>query len=195
MTLAPMETTPEQQMGAQLAAGSRLNLSSEACPEQTATAECAAEQVSQGHRKGRRQNGAAGQKVSRSGRGGRTLDGSGLGKIMRILIRSAIRHEQQLTILEADRSYVFFMETNSHGIIGLLTVTQASATWHQKFEEGTVRTSLRATLWGVILMERQACLEKIEKDTQVLQVAETAGWATRTPLQWIYNEWNPEQKK
>ena len=56
MTLAPMETTPEQQMGAQLAAGSRLNLSSEACPEQTATAECAAEQVSQGHRKGRRQN-------------------------------------------------------------------------------------------------------------------------------------------
>ena len=123
------------------------------------------------------------------------MDGSGLGKIMRILIRSAIRHEQQLTILEADRSYVFFMETNSHGIIGLLTVTQASATWHQKFEEGTVRTSLRATLWGVILMERQACLEKIEKDTQVLQVAETAGWATRTPLQWIYNEWNPEQKK
>eukprot|EP00439_Symbiodinium_sp_Y106_P069638 s5128_g12.t1 len=89
------------------------------------------------------------------------LDEETIRRIMRILIRSAIRHEPQLTILEADRSYAFFMETNSHGIIGLLT--QASTMWHQKFEEGTV--------------------------------AETAGWATRTPLQWIYNEWNPEQKK
>ena len=71
---------------------------------------------------------------------------------MRILIRSAIRHEPQLTILEADRSYAFFMETNSHGIIGLLT--QASTMWHQKFEEGTVRTSLRATLWGAKRMHK-----------------------------------------
>ena len=73
-------------------------------------------------------------------------------RIMRILIRSAIRHEPQLTILEADRSYAFFMETNSHGIIGLLT--QASTMWHQKFEEGTVRTSLRATLWGAKRMHK-----------------------------------------
>ena len=78
-----------------------------------------------------------------------------------------------------------WMETNSHGIVGMLT--QASTAWHQEFEEGTVNTSLRATLWGVILMEWQARLEKIEKDAQVLQVAETAGWATR--------KWNPEQKK
>ena len=60
------------------------------------------------------------------------------------------------------------------------------AAWHQKYEEGTVKTSLRAMLWGVLLMEWQARL--IEKDTQVLQLAETAGWATRP-------EWNPEQKK
>ena len=49
------------------------------------------------------------------------LDEDTIRRIMRILIRSAIRHEQQLTILEANRSYVLFMETNSHGIIGLLT--------------------------------------------------------------------------
>ena len=46
-------------------------------------------------------------------------------------------------------------------------------------------------------MEWQARLEKIEKDARAStgRVAETAGWATRTPLQWVYNEWNPEQKK
>ena len=49
------------------------------------------------------------------------LDEDTIRRIMRILIRSAIRHEQQLTILEANTSYVLFMETNSHGIIGLLT--------------------------------------------------------------------------
>ena len=51
---------------------------------------------------------------------------------------------------------MFFMETNSHGIVSMLT--QASTTWHQKYEEGTVATSLRATLWGVLLMEWQARL-------------------------------------
>ena len=103
---------------------------------------------------------------------------------MRLLIRSDNRHEKQLTILEADRSFVRFMETHSHGIVSMHT--QASTAWHQKYEEGTVKTSLRAMLWGVLLMEWQARL--IEKDTQVLQLAETAGWATRP-------EWNPEQKK
>ena len=34
-------------------------------------------------------------------------------------------------------------------------LTQASTAWHQEYE-GTVKTSLRATLWGVLLMEWQA---------------------------------------
>ncbi|CAE7247000.1 pksN [Symbiodinium natans] len=122
-----------------------------------------------------------------------SLDEETVRTALKTLVKTALRHEHQLTILEADRSYVFFLDTTNHGIVSMLI--QASATWNTKFEEGTVNTSLRATLWGVLLMEWKARLEKIESDTKVLQVAETAGWATRSPLQWIYNEWNPVQKK
>ncbi|CAE7718890.1 unnamed protein product [Symbiodinium sp. CCMP2592] len=62
-------------------------------------------------------------------------------------------------------------------------------------EAGTIKQSLRSTLWGVMLLEWQARLEKIEKYPQALQTAETAGWTSRSPLQWAYTEWNPEQKK
>ncbi|CAE7214543.1 Pol [Symbiodinium natans] len=122
-----------------------------------------------------------------------SLDEETVRTALKTLVKTALRHEHQLTILEADRSYVFFLDTTNHGIVSMLI--QASATWNTKFEEGTVNTSLRATLWGVLLMEWKARLEKIESDAKVLQVAETAGWATRSPLQWIYNEWNPVQKK
>ena len=79
------------------------------------------------------------------------LDEETIKRILRLLVRAASRHEQQLTSLEADRSYVFFLEVGHHGLIGMLV--QASQAWHQQFEAGTVTTSLRATLWGVLLLE------------------------------------------
>ena len=74
-------------------------------------------------------------------------------------------------------------------------LVQASQAWHQHFEAGTVTTSLRATLWGVLLLEWKTRLDKIENDVNALQTAETAHWITRTPLQWTCTEWNAEQKK
>ena len=121
------------------------------------------------------------------------LDEETIKRILRLLVRAASRHEQQLTSLEADRSYVFFLEVGHHGLIGMLV--QASQAWHQQFEAGTVTTSLRATLWGVLLLEWKTRLDKIENDVNALQTAETAHWITRTPLQWTYTEWNAEQKK
>ncbi|CAE7336147.1 pksN [Symbiodinium pilosum] len=121
------------------------------------------------------------------------LDEATIRRTLRTLIGAAARHEQQLTSLEADRSYVLFLETGNHGMINMLI--QASQAWHQQYEAGTVTTTLRATLWGVLLLEWQARLTKIEQDTQALQTAETANWILRTPLQWVYTEWNAEQKK
>ena len=121
------------------------------------------------------------------------LDEETIKRILRLLVRAASRHEQQLTSLEADRSYVFFLEVGHHGLIGMLV--QASQAWHQQFEAGTVTTSLRATLWGVLLLEWKTRLDKIENDANALQTAEAAHWITRTPLQWTYTEWNTEQKK
>ena len=121
------------------------------------------------------------------------LDEETIRRILRLLVRAVSRHEQQLTSLEADRSYVFFLEVGHHGLIGMLV--QASQAWHQQFEAGTVTTSLRATLWGVLLLEWKTRLDKIENDANALQTAEAAHWITRTPLQWTYTEWNAEQKK
>ena len=75
------------------------------------------------------------------------LDEETLRSILRVLVRAASRHEQQLTSLEADRSYVIFLETGNHGMIDMMI--QASQTWHQQYEAGTVKTALRATLWGL----------------------------------------------
>ncbi|CAE7718877.1 pksN [Symbiodinium sp. CCMP2592] len=90
------------------------------------------------------------------------LDEATMRSILRVLLKAVSRHEHQMAMLEADRSFVFFLETGPHGMVGLLV---------------------------------QARLEKTETDTQAWQTAETAGWITRSPLQWAYTEWNPEQKK
>ncbi|CAE7233360.1 unnamed protein product, partial [Symbiodinium microadriaticum] len=63
------------------------------------------------------------------------------------------------------------------------------------FEAGTVTTSLKATLWGILLMEWQLRLQKTGTDEKMLRIMENAGWAQRSPLQWCYTEWNPEQGK
>ena len=74
-------------------------------------------------------------------------------------------------------------------------LAQASTTRHQGFEAGTVTTSLKATLWGILLMEWQLRLQKTGTDEKMLRIMENAGWAQRSPLQWCYTEWNPEQGK
>ncbi|CAE6924592.1 unnamed protein product [Symbiodinium sp. CCMP2592] len=121
------------------------------------------------------------------------LDEAAMRSILRVLLKAVSRHEHQMAMLEADRSFVFFLETGPHGMVGLLA--QASQNWHQQFELGNIKQSLRSTLWGVLLMEWQARLEKIETDTQALQTAEAAGWISRSPLQWAYTEWHAEQQK
>ena len=122
------------------------------------------------------------------------LDEDTIRRVMGLLIRSAIRCEQQLTILEADRSFVFFMETNSHGIVSMLTQASTALASEIRGRDGQSVTE-SYSVGCTLVMEWQARLEKIEKDPQVLQVAETATWATRTPLQWVYNEWFRSRKK
>ena len=45
------------------------------------------------------------------------LDEDSIRRILRLLVRAEIRHEQQMTILEADRSYIFFIETKDLGVV------------------------------------------------------------------------------
>ncbi|CAE7395993.1 pksN [Symbiodinium pilosum] len=54
------------------------------------------------------------------------LDEETIRRILRTLVRAAARREQQLTSLEADRSYVLFLETGNHGMINVLAQAGAS---------------------------------------------------------------------
>ncbi|CAE7238885.1 unnamed protein product [Symbiodinium natans] len=49
-----------------------------------------------------------------------SLDEETVRTALKALVKTALRHEHQLTILEADRSYVFFLDTTNHGIVSML---------------------------------------------------------------------------
>ena len=116
MTLAPMETTPEQQMAAVWGLSSPL---AAATAQQKPATGRQRNQNAQPN-KFRKGMGKGGGRMAPQTKGGREMEEEeeiwmdqdmGLGedtirRIMRILIRSALCHEQQLTILEADRRYI-----------------------------------------------------------------------------------------
>ena len=61
------------------------------------------------------------------------------------VLRAAIRHEQQFNILEADRSYIFSVETKDLRIVPI-----ARASEHDL--ASGLRSGHGATLWGVLLI-------------------------------------------
>ena len=164
----PMETTPEQQLAAVWSlssptASTAPTLPRQGQPNRQRTPVAQQNKFRKGVGKG------AGKAMSYAKRTRKQeeeeelwmdseLDEATIRRTLRTLVRAAARHEQQLTSLEAD-SYVLFLETGNHGMISMLI--QASQAWRQQYEAGTVTTTLRATLWGVLLLEWQARLTRI----------------------------------
>eukprot|EP00439_Symbiodinium_sp_Y106_P003703 s9611_g1.t1 len=106
--------------------------------------------------------------------------------------QAASRHEQQLTSLEADRSYVFFLEVGHHGLIGIGPSQPGLAPALRSRHRDDVSTG---DTMGCPPSRVEDPTRQDRNDVNALQTAETAHWITRTPLQWTYTEWNVEQKK
>ena len=131
----------------------------------------AAAQISQGSRKGRWQNGSASQERPRTGGGG-VPDGSryGFGRG-----NNPESHETADSLatnsLPSSRpigALCSLWKTNSHGIVSMLT--QASTTWHQKYEGGDSRNVAEGNVVGSTPDGVAGpIVEKIEKDPQVLR--------------------------
>ena len=93
------------------------------------------------------------------------------------------RHEAALQLLEADRSWILFMEAGELGIIPQLM--QTTATWKKSRTQGTCKC-LRQALMGALLMELAARLQKLEADAPAQQRLSKAKLLSTEPLAWHY---------
>ena len=99
----------------------------------------------------------------------------GLAKIM-------ARHEAALQLLEADRSWIMFMDSGDLGITQQLINTATS--WKQSRAQGTCNCGRRQALMGARLMELEARMTKILTDQDAQQKLITAGLLSKDPWKW-----------
>ena len=103
------------------------------------------------------------------------------------LARMMARHEMALQQLEADRSWVIFVDSGSLGIINQLMLT--TATWKKQRSKNECSCSLRA-----MLMELEARMAKLETDTSAQTPLVRAKILLQDPLRWQYTRWNQEKQ-
>ena len=106
-----------------------------------------------------------------------------------------LRHEAQLQMLEVDRSYVLFLNTEPLGVIPLLK--EASERWKQLKETGKVTASLRCTLLTSVLLELQTRVQKVAAEPETRKKCEEAEWCSTgedAGLRWYYKRWDPVAK-
>ena len=108
------------------------------------------------------------------------------------LARMMARHETALQQLEADRSWVIFIDSGSLGIINQLM--RATATWKKQRSKNECSCSLRQALMGAMLMELEARMVKLETDASAQTPLARAKILLQDPLRWQYTKWNSEQK-
>ncbi|CAE7326556.1 kptA [Symbiodinium microadriaticum] len=87
------------------------------------------------------------------------------------LAKMLARHEMALQQLEADRSWVIFVDSGSMGII-----------------------SLRQALMGAMLLELEARMAKLAQDTAAQTSLVRAKILLQDPLRWQYTRWNQEKQ-
>ena len=108
------------------------------------------------------------------------------------LARMMARHEMALQQLEADRSWVIFVDSGSLGIINQLMLT--TATWKKQRSKNECSCSLRQALMGAMLMELEARMVKLETDTSAQTLLVRAKILLQDPLRWQYTKWSQEKK-
>ena len=108
------------------------------------------------------------------------------------LARMMARHEMALQQLEADRSWVIFVDSGSMGIIHQLM--QTTATWKKQRSKNECTCGLRQALMGAMLLELEARMAKLAQGTAAQAPLVRAKILLQDPLRWQYTRWNPEKQ-
>ena len=85
-------------------------------------------------------------------------------------------------MLEADRSWIMFMDSGDLGITQQLLKTTAS--WKRSRAQGTCNCGLRQALMGALLMELEARMAKLLTDQDAQQKLISAGLLQKDPWRW-----------
>ncbi|OLQ11838.1 hypothetical protein AK812_SmicGene4320 [Symbiodinium microadriaticum] len=111
---------------------------------------------------------------------------------LQTLARMLARHEMALQQLEADKSWVIFVDSGSMGIINQLMLT--TATWKKQRAKNECTCGLRQALRGAVLLELEARMVKLETDTSAQTPLVGTKILLQDPLRWQYTKWNPEKQ-
>ena len=104
-----------------------------------------------------------------------------------------VRHDQALSHLAVDRTYVLFFTTTEMSTLTMLrTVTNH---WREQYEQGKCTTTLRAALLTSLWMKMEARLTKFEKDAAAMKVMMDQGLFLDAPHRWAYTAWSPQEKQ
>ncbi|CAE7224369.1 unnamed protein product [Symbiodinium natans] len=115
-----------------------------------------------------------------------------LAKQVQVLTKYVSQHAMALQLLEADRSWVLWMDSGAMGIIPQLVKT--TATWKESREQNKCTCSLRQALLGSLLLELQARLAKMEGDKAAQAPLIQRKMLVAEPMAWSYTRWNPDKK-
>ncbi|CAE7455423.1 unnamed protein product [Symbiodinium natans] len=115
-----------------------------------------------------------------------------LAKQVQVLTKYVSQHAMALQLLEADRSWVLWMDSGAMGIIPQLVKT--TATWKASREQNKCTCSLRQALLGSLLLELQARLAKMEGDKAAQAPLIQRKMLVAEPMAWSYTRWNPDKK-
>ena len=117
--------------------------------------------------------------------------------LLTVLVRMAIRHEEELAKLRIDTTMIFYLDTNSGGI--LLQVRQVAEHWSNEFEKGRVKSPLKVILLLSIFQEVSSRMTALLQDDAQMAKAKEWQWiqdgATGLDPLWTYFQWNPVEKK
>ncbi|CAE7805440.1 unnamed protein product [Symbiodinium sp. CCMP2592] len=113
-----------------------------------------------------------------------------------LLLKSLVRHEEELTRVRPDAGFVAFIDTTELGCLGMLK--QVAGNWHE-LSQGKVKKSLRVMLAMALFRDLKERAEQTLADPERLEKCHTVGWLQRTETAldpaWAFHVWDPSFKK
>ncbi|CAE7411472.1 unnamed protein product [Symbiodinium sp. CCMP2592] len=117
-------------------------------------------------------------------------------EIVRLLVRTSVRHEDAIQTLRLDTGLVWFVKTGdgTPDTTSIIPYLQAvAAKWHGKENTEMSDRPLREVMFMAILQRLLTKLDEVAKDQAVALRCQQAGWLT-TEQKWVYQKWCKETR-
>ncbi|CAE7254612.1 unnamed protein product, partial [Symbiodinium microadriaticum] len=118
-------------------------------------------------------------------------------QLLSVLVKLAIRHEEELSKIRIDTTLICYLDTGASGIVP--QVRKVAEAWATQYEAGTVRTPLKVILLLSIFEEAGQRITSILQEEEKLAKAKEWQWlqegSTALDPCWTYFQWNPRSRR